>query len=126
MDYRTPLAKARGLGSAHNGVEHWWLARISAILLIPLIFWLLLYVKQLLLSSRFEVLSWLAEPQNTFCAIAWIVAVFFHAALGMQVVIEDYIPAAGWKIFLIEVVKISCLLLGLLSILIVLKIFLAR
>ncbi|MEY4769124.1 MAG: hypothetical protein RL637_1763 [Pseudomonadota bacterium] len=126
MSYKTSLAKVRGLGSAHNGVEHWWLIRLSALLLLPLIFWLLCYVNQLLFSSRFEILNWLAEPQNTFCAVAWIVVVFYHALSGLQVIIEDYIPASGLKIAVIYITKISGWILALASILVVLKIFLAR
>ena len=122
MDYRTPLAKVRGLGAAHNGVGHWWLQRISSIMLIPLSFWLVLYAKHLSTATHTQISTWLAEPINSFCAIAWILTVFYHAALGLQVVIEDYVHTTWQKIAAIWLVKISFLALALASVLSVLKI----
>lgn len=124
MDYRTPLAKARGLGSAHNGTAHWWMQRISSIALIPLSFWLVIYCKQLLTASHTQISAWLAEPLNSFFAIAWITTVFYHAALGLQVVLEDYLHTQWQKIAAVWAVKISFFGLGLATILAVLRIVL--
>lgn len=107
MDYKTPLAKVHGLGTAHNGTAHWWMQRISSILLIPLSFWLIIYSKQLLTASHVQISSWLAEPLNTLCAIVWIMTVFYHAALGLQVVLEDYVPTQWQRITVIWIIKIS-------------------
>jgi succinate dehydrogenase / fumarate reductase membrane anchor subunit len=124
MDYKTPLAKVRGLGAAHNGTAHWWMQRISSILLIPLSFWLIAYTKQLTAASHEQISAWLTEPLNSLCAIAWLMAVFYHAALGLQVVIEDYVHSHWQKIATIWMVKISFFGLGLASILAVLRIVL--
>ncbi|SHE22915.1 succinate dehydrogenase, hydrophobic membrane anchor protein [methanotrophic endosymbiont of Bathymodiolus puteoserpentis (Logatchev)] len=52
MEYQTPLAKARGLGSAKSGTKHWWMQRVTAVALIPLSFWLILFVQQLFHASE--------------------------------------------------------------------------
>jgi succinate dehydrogenase / fumarate reductase membrane anchor subunit len=120
MDYRTPLAKVRGLGTAHNGVAHWWMQRLSAVILIPLTIWLVSYAKQLTTATHPQISAWLAEPLNSICAIAWITAVFYHSALGLQVVIEDYIHQSWQKITLVWGIKIGFLGLALASVLAVL------
>jgi succinate dehydrogenase / fumarate reductase membrane anchor subunit len=122
MDYQTPLAKVRGLGAAHNGTGHWWMQRISSIVLIPLSFWLIIYSKHLLTATHPQITLWLAEPLNSVLAILWLIAVFYHAALGLQVVLEDYVQSQWQKITAIWTVKISFFSLGLTSILAILRI----
>jgi succinate dehydrogenase / fumarate reductase membrane anchor subunit len=122
MDYKSPLAKARGLGTAHNGTAHWWMQRISSIVLIPLSFWIVIYAKQLLTATHEQISAWLAEPLNSLFAIAWLMAVFYHAALGLQVVLEDYVHTEWRKIAAVWTVKISFFGLGLAAILAVLRI----
>lgn len=122
MDYKTPLAKVRGLGSAHNGTGHWWMQRISAVILIPLSFWFVIYAKKLAALTHAEISTWLAEPLNSFFAVAWLMAVFYHAALGVQVVIEDYVHTEWRKIATVWAVKISFWGLGLATVLTVLRI----
>jgi succinate dehydrogenase / fumarate reductase membrane anchor subunit len=124
MDYRTPLAKVRGLGSAHNGVGHWWLQRISSIMLIPLSFWPVVYAKHLLTATHAQISAWLTEPLNSFFAITWLLTVFYHAALGLQVVIEDYVHTEWRKITTRWLVKLSFFALALVTILNVLRIIL--
>ena len=122
MDYKTPLAKVLGLGAAHNGVSHWWMQRMSAVALIPLTFWLIAYCKQLLTASHLQIVAWLAEPLNSLLAIVWIIVVFYHAALGLQVVLEDYVPIKWQKISAIWLVNFTLVTLALASILAVLRI----
>jgi succinate dehydrogenase / fumarate reductase membrane anchor subunit len=125
MNYKTPLAKARGLGSAHNGTQHWWWQRLSAILLIPLFIWPLALIQQLAVANPIHIRVWLAEPWNTWIAIAWISVAFYHAAMGMQIVIEDYLQPLWWKIAMVWIIKLGLAALGLAELLIVLKFFLA-
>ena len=113
MDYRSPLARVRGLGSAKTGTSHWWMQRVSAVALIPLSFWLIIFLDLSVNAPFQETLAWLTTPVNTVCITAWIIAVFYHAALGLQVVIEDYIAAEGVKIVAVWAVNLSFLLLGL-------------
>ena len=107
MDYRTPLAKARGLGSAKSGTTHWWMQRVTAVALIPLSFWLILFIQQLFHASYDEIKQWLISPVNFSMLLAWACAGFYHAALGLQVVIEDYLSPEWLKIVMIWVVKLT-------------------
>ena len=113
MEYRSPLANGIGLGSARTGTSHWWMQRVSAVALIPLSFWSIIFLNLSLNAPYQETLTWLAIPLNTVCIVAWILAVFYHAALGLQVVIEDYVAAEGLKIIVVWTVNLSFLLLGL-------------
>ena len=89
---KTPLARAKGLGSTHEGVEHWVNQRITAIANIPLMIWLVWSVVTHLKDSSYDVFTqWLAQPLNSILMILAIISVFYHAALGSQVIAEDYI-----------------------------------
>jgi succinate dehydrogenase / fumarate reductase, membrane anchor subunit len=124
MDYRTPLAKVRGLGSAKTGTSHWWMQRVTAVALIPLSFWLIIFLNLSLNAPYQEMVEWLASPLNTLGMVAWVLAVFYHAALGLQVVIEDYIAAEGIKIVAVWTVNLSFLLLVLAALIAVFRILL--
>ncbi|MFA5921491.1 MAG: succinate dehydrogenase, hydrophobic membrane anchor protein [Methylococcaceae bacterium] len=113
MDYRTPLAKVRGLGSAKAGTSHWWMQRITAVALIPLSFWLISFLDLSLNAPYQQTVEWLTSPLNTVCMVAWVLAVFYHAAMGLQVVIEDYVAAEGVKIVVVWTVNLSFLMLAL-------------
>ena len=113
MDYRSPLAKVRGLGSAKAGTSHWWMQRVTAVALIPLSFWSITFLDLSLNAPYQKTVEWLISPLNTVCIVAWVLAVFYHAALGLQVVIEDYIAAEGVKIVAVWTVNLSFLLLAL-------------
>ncbi|MDD1624357.1 MAG: succinate dehydrogenase, hydrophobic membrane anchor protein [Methylococcaceae bacterium] len=113
MDYRTPLAKVRGLGSAKAGTSHWWMQRITAVALIPLSFWLISFLDLSLNAPYQQTVEWLTSPLNTVCMVAWVLAVFYHAAMGLQVVIEDYVAAEGVKIVAVWTVNLSFLMLAL-------------
>jgi succinate dehydrogenase / fumarate reductase membrane anchor subunit len=122
MDYRTPLARAKGLGSAKSGTGHWWMQRITAAALVPLSFWLIKFLGLSMTAPYQQTVDWLVSPVNTVCIIAWIIAVFYHAALGLQVVIEDYIAAEGPKIISIWAVNLAFLFLALAALLAVFRI----
>ena len=113
MDYRSPLARVRGLGSAKEGTSHWWMQRVSAVALIPLSFWLITFLNLSFSAPYQQTVEWLSSPLNTVCIVAWVLAVFYHSALGLQVVIEDYIAAEGIKIVAVWAVNLSFLLLAL-------------
>ncbi len=113
MQYRSPLARARGLGSAKTGTTHWWLQRVTAIALIPLTLWLLVFMDLSFDSPYQQTVQWLAVPFNSVCIMAWIIAAFYHAAIGLQVVIEDYVSSEWQKIVAVWVVKLIFLFLAL-------------
>lgn len=98
MNYRSPLARARGLGSAGEGSHHWWHQRVTAIALFPLTFWFAICLAHLPGASYADVLQWMASPWNTILLLAFIGVAFYHAILGLQVVIEDYVHHDWLKI----------------------------
>ena len=116
MQYRSPLANVRGLGSAKTGTFHWWMQRVTAVALIPLSFSLIIFLDLSLTSTFQETVTWLASPFNTVCILAWIVAVFYHSALGLQVVIEDYVAVESAKIISIWLVNLVFIFLALAAI----------
>ena len=124
MNYRTPLSRARGLGSAKTGTFHWWLQRVTAAALIPLSYWLIQLLNSSMNAPYQETVNWVAAPINTVCIVAWIFAVFYHAALGLQVVIEDYVSAEGLKIISVWVVNLVFMLLALAALIAVFRIVL--
>ena len=122
MDYQTPLAKVRGLGSAKAGTGHFWMQRITAITLIPLSLWMVSFTERLLDATHQEIIVWLSGPLDTILAIAWVIAAFYHAALGLQVVIEDYVHTECIKISSIWAVKLTFLLFALAAIVAIFRI----
>jgi len=94
---KTPLARARGLGSAKEGTEHWIAQRITAIAMIPLAIWLVYSIVDLKGASHAEFTSWLAEPFNAILMILFVIASMYHGVLGSQVVVEDYIHCEWFK-----------------------------
>jgi succinate dehydrogenase / fumarate reductase membrane anchor subunit len=93
-DFRTPLARARHLGSAQSGVEHWWLVKITSIALVPLTLWFVysLITKVVALGGDFNVaLDWVKKPYHSFPLALLIWVNFYHAALGGEEIILDYV-----------------------------------
>ncbi len=88
---RTPLSQVKGLGSAKEGTSHFWLQRLTAIGLIPLLLWITFAVARLPSMSQADIQAWLANPLSAILMILFLIAAFWHAKLGLQVVIEDYV-----------------------------------
>ena len=94
---KSPLARARGLGSAKEGTDHWFMQRVTAIANLPLMLWLVWSILGLIGASYEEFTSWLAQPLNAILMVLVIASTFYHAKLGVQVVTEDYIHNEGFK-----------------------------
>ena len=94
MRLRDPLAVARGLGSANNGTGHWWTQRLTAIALLLLTPWFAWLVLGLVGADQQATRAALAQPVNATLLLAFLVSLFWHAQLGMQVIVEDYVH--GW------------------------------
>lgn len=121
---QTPLARAKGLGSAKDGVHHWWVQRLTAVALVPLLLWLTYSVACLTRAGVgfTEVQDWVAQPLNTVLLLIALPVAFYHSALGLQVVIEDYIHGKGLKFASLILVKLGLFSLAVFSIYAVLKI----
>jgi len=122
MSLRTPLGLVRGLGSAKEGTHHWWAQRLTAIALIPLCVWLIYSLVSMTGMEHSVVIEWIDSPIVTVLLILFIFSLFYHAQLGMQVVIEDYIESEVLKISSIILNKFVMLFAGLVSIVAVLRV----
>jgi succinate dehydrogenase / fumarate reductase, membrane anchor subunit len=108
-DHRTALGRARGLGSAKEGVAHWWVQRVTALLLIPLVVWFVASLLAHLSADYAGVIAWLHEPLTYGLMVLLLGAMFWHAALGLQVVLEDYVHGEAAKLASILLAKGACL-----------------
>ena len=104
---RDPLAVARGLGSAKQGSGHWWAQRISSAALLLLTPWFLGFMLSSINAERYVIQAVLSRPINAALMIAWVLALFWHAQQGLQVVIEDYVHGRA-EIPLQVLVKLLC------------------
>jgi succinate dehydrogenase / fumarate reductase membrane anchor subunit len=97
MSLMTPLNRVLGLGTAKGAAEHWWLQRVTAVALLPLGLWL---AYELLTLGSFDyaaVVAWVRQPVTSILLILLVVAAGYHSALGVQVVIEDYVTGKGLR-----------------------------
>lgn len=113
---QTSLGKVRGLGSARKGVAHWWLQRLTAIGLVPIIIYLLIGLLTSMSADYGTARAWLSTPINASAMLLLFGVGFYHAALGLQVVIEDYISGENRRLLALVAVKLVMTALAALSI----------
>lgn len=111
--YRSPLGQAVGLGSAKDGVHHWWGQRVSGLALVPLTLWFVWAVLRLAGASHTTVLEFIYQPVHAILLILLAVTGFHHGALGMQVIYEDYIGNEGARLVAIIVTRFAAVAFGL-------------
>ncbi|MBI1244874.1 MAG: succinate dehydrogenase, hydrophobic membrane anchor protein [Alphaproteobacteria bacterium] len=109
---RSSLGRVRGLGSAKDGTMHWWAQRTTAIALVPLTVWFVVSVIAHAGAPLAEVKAWIGSPVPAVLMLALVVAMFQHARLGVQVVIEDYVHCEAVKIAALLAVNGAALLFG--------------
>jgi len=97
MGNGTSIGKVRGLGSAHHGAHHWLVARTTAVGNLILMTWLLASFVLLPDYSYETVSGWISQPIAAVPMMLLIISVFYHAKLGLQVLIEDYVHEPGLK-----------------------------
>lgn len=119
---RSPLGRVMGLGSAKEGVAHWWAQRLTAVALIPLTLGFAAALIALTGADRATVVGWLHAPLPAIVTVLMLIAMFYHMALGVQVVIEDYVHTEWSKITLLVVNKFVCYVLAAIGIFAVLRI----
>lgn len=122
---RSKLGRVRGLGSTREGVHHWWAQRMSAMALLPLSLWFIYSLISLTGSDYYAFQTWASEFGNSVFLVLFLVAMFHHAQLGLQVVIEDYVHSELWKMGMLLFVKYGSVLFAASGIFAVLKISLA-
>jgi len=119
---RSALGRARGLGSAKDGVHHWWIERLSAIALIPLTLWFVIAVISVAGADYDTFVAWMGKPWNAALMIMFISAAFLHGKMGMEVIIEDYVEPRCAQLTLRVFVNVMAFALGIFSIVSVLLI----
>lgn len=113
MSLRTPLGRVRGLGSAKDGTNHWLAQRVSAVLLAPLSIWFLVCLWPVLGQNYADARVYLAQPMHAFLLLAFLLTLIYHALLGVQVVIEDYIHTRWLEVSLQVAIKLIAFLAAL-------------
>jgi succinate dehydrogenase / fumarate reductase membrane anchor subunit len=121
-DLRTPLSRARGLGSAKQGVHHWWAQRITAVALIPLVAWFAISLIMMSGADYAVVRAWIGSPVVMVLLTLTIVIGLHHGQLGMQEVVEDYVHSEGMKLTLIVLLRFTAVFFGLAAIVAILRI----
>ena len=118
----TPLGRVRGLGAAREGAHHWWEERYSSIALLLLLVWLLVSLLRLPALDYESVRAWLAQPLAAVPMLLLIVAAFWHAKMGLRVIVEDYVHEEGGKLFWLVLINFAAIFAGALAAFSVLKI----
>lgn len=117
MELRSSLGRARGLGSAKEGVGHWWAQRVTAIALVPLSIWFVFAAISLIGADYETFRGWISVFGNAVLMIVLVGTLFYHGYLGMQVVIDDYVHGDAARVvallstrFVLFLLAISCIL----------------
>ncbi len=118
---RSQLGRVRGLGAARSGTQHWRAERLTAVALVPLTLWFVYAALHLMGLPRAAAAQWAANPINAALLAALVISTFHHGALGLQVVIEDYIHVERTRLGLLLLVKGAAALLALIGLFAVLK-----
>jgi succinate dehydrogenase / fumarate reductase membrane anchor subunit len=114
-DLQPPITKIKRQGSTHQGVAHWKWQRISGVCLIFLSLWFLVEIFTYALADYHTVVTWAGSPWIGAALALFVGMVFYHGALGLQVLIEDYVPNSFWQMALIIIVKILSIIMAVLS-----------
>jgi len=119
--YRTPLARARGLGAAGHGAGHWITERISSVALVPLSLWGVYAVLKLAGLDYVGAAAWIAHPLNAVLMALLAIVSFQHMHAGMRVIVEDYFHGGQRAVILLGNLFV-CVLMGALAVFSILKV----
>lgn len=122
---RTPLSEVKGLGSAKEGTDHFWVQRLSALALVPLVVWLCFSIAALPGMDYLSMREWLSQPTTSILMILFIGVSFFHARLGLQEVAIDYISDHATRTITFIAITFGAVILSVAGIFSVLRIALA-
>ena len=120
--FRSPLSVVKGHGSAKDGTHHFWMQRVTAIALIPLLLWFCFSIACMPEATYVNVVTWLKSPFNSVMLILGIFASFYHLSMGLQVIIEDYVSNTNVRMVSILVMKLLCFFFAALGIFSVVKV----
>jgi succinate dehydrogenase / fumarate reductase membrane anchor subunit len=125
MGNGTSIGRVRGLGSAHHGAHHWLVQRFTAIGNLILMLWLIVSFA-LLPGFDYETISgWLSQPVPAAAMALLLISVFWHARLGLQVLVEDYVHEAGTKFGVLALLNLATIGGGVFGVFCVIRLALA-
>jgi succinate dehydrogenase / fumarate reductase membrane anchor subunit len=119
---RSPLSRARGLGSSRDGFQHWWMQRVTAVALIPLTLWFAASLIALTGSDYNTFIAWLKAPVVTVFMVLLLIALCHHMGLGLRVVVEDYAHSDWAKVPAVVAIRCACFALAVVGIFATLRI----
>lgn len=122
VSYRTPLARARGLGSAKHGAGHWLSERVTSVALVPLSLWAVVAALSLSKTGYDGAVAWLHNPANAVLSVLLLAVGFQHMHAGLRVVVEDYIHTPLNRSLLLLANLFVCVLGASLAIFCILKV----
>jgi succinate dehydrogenase / fumarate reductase membrane anchor subunit len=120
-DFRSPLSRVKGLGSAKDGTSHFWHQRLTALALVPLVLWFGFGLASLPTDYQ-SLTAYIQQPVIAIGLILLIAMVFYHAQLGLQIVLEDYVASHSARTLAIIIAGFTCLIFALIGIVAVIKI----
>ena len=119
---RSPLGVVSGLGSAKDGVHHWWLQRLTSIALVPLTIWFTVSILSLPSLDHVTVVSWMAQSWTALLLIVFVLVATYHSQLGSRVVVEDYFNHSGTKILTLVILTFVHALLAVAGVFAIMKV----
>jgi succinate dehydrogenase / fumarate reductase membrane anchor subunit len=122
MSLRTPLRRVLGAGSAKAGVQHWWRQRLTAVALLPLTVWFVVSLLALPSFDHATVTAWMRESWTALPLILLLLVASWHSQLGVQMIVEDYVPAPGARTVTLTVLAFLHALLAAAGVFAVLKV----
>lgn len=109
MQYRSDTKRVKGLGTAKHGFSHWWMQRLSAVLMVPLGIWFVISLMTMESANPDALMLWLHNPVPALLMALWAITVVYHATLGLQVIIEDYVHGKALALILLTLIKFAML-----------------
>jgi len=97
MDKGTSIGRVRGLGSSHSGAHHWVLDKVLSFASLILTVWFVVSLLLLPNLNQASVIDWISRPVPAVAMALMVITGFWHAKMGMQVMIEDYVPDHGMR-----------------------------
>ena len=112
MIERTPIGRVEGLGAAHSGTSHFFRQRATAVALVPLAIWFGTAAFRLIGGDRDTAMAFFHSPVNSVLMALFVIAALVHMALGLQMIIEDYVHGEGSKLALLLLNRFFAWLVG--------------
>jgi len=122
VSLRSPLRRVLGMGSAKDGVQHWWRQRLTSVALVPLTVWFAVSLLALPSLDHATVTAWMAQSWTALLLILLVLVATWHSQLGVQVVVEDYVPDPGARTVTLALLTFLHAVLALAGVFAVLKV----